>query len=44
VARAVRLDGRDSVRLLYKLPPPGHAVYRDPTYLAPPRRRGSPAL
>jgi hypothetical protein len=43
-AKNVRLDGRDFVRLLYKLPPPEHKVYDDPTWLSPPIRRRSPAL
>jgi hypothetical protein len=40
VAKAVKLDGRDEIRLIYKLPLPGHPTYGDPMYLAPPRRRG----
>jgi hypothetical protein len=44
VARGVKLDGRDPVRLLYRLPPPGHAMYNDTAYLAPNRRRSAPSM
>ena len=43
VAKAVRLDGRDMVRLLYVLPKPGHTVYDSPAALTPPRTRRSTA-
>ncbi|MBI4510894.1 MAG: hypothetical protein HY698_14775 [Deltaproteobacteria bacterium] len=42
VARDLRLDGRDLVRLVYKLPPPGHKVYENTAFLTP--RRIGPAL
>lgn len=42
-AREVRLDGRDAVRLMYKLPPPEHPVYANPTYLFP-RKPASPSM
>ena len=38
-ATAVKLDGRDAVRLLYKIPPPGHPVYGNTTFLKPKARR-----
>lgn len=38
-ARAVRLDGRDHVRILYKLPPPGHRAYSVTRFLTPRVRR-----
>lgn len=45
VATAVKLDGRDVVRLFYKLPPPGHPVYDNVTYLkAKVPRRSVPAM
>ena len=44
VAKAVKLDGRDQIRMIYKLPVPGHAAYSDPTWLHPPRRRSGSAL
>ena len=37
VAKAVRLDGRDLVRLLYVLPKAGNAVYDNVTPLKTPR-------
>ncbi len=40
VAKAVRLDGRDMVRLLYAMPRLGHAVYDNLSVLTPPRRSG----
>jgi rare lipoprotein A (peptidoglycan hydrolase) len=44
-ATAVRLDGRDGVRLIYRLPQPGHPVYSNTTYLkAKPRRSLAPAM
>jgi hypothetical protein len=39
-AKSVNLDGRDFVRMVYKLPKPGHAVYANPLALNPPRRAG----
>jgi rare lipoprotein A (peptidoglycan hydrolase) len=39
VAKAVRLDGRDVVRLLYLLPKRGHPAYDNPTVLKSPPRR-----
>lgn len=45
VATAVRLDGRDGVRLFYRLPQPGHPVYDNTTYLqAKPRRSQVPSM
>jgi hypothetical protein len=46
VATAVRLDGRDGVRLLYQLPEPGHPVYDNVTYLKarPIRRSSAPSM
>jgi rare lipoprotein A (peptidoglycan hydrolase) len=45
VATAVRLDGRDGVRLIYGLPKPGHPVYDNTTYLKPKIRRSqAPAM
>jgi hypothetical protein len=43
VARAVRLDGRDMVRLIYKLPAPGHKTYSDTRFLQPKIRKTGPA-
>ena len=43
VAKAVRLDGRDLVRLLYVLPKPGHATY-DNTSVLKARRSSSPSM
>jgi rare lipoprotein A (peptidoglycan hydrolase) len=40
VAKAVRLDGRDMVRLLYVMPKQGHSVYDNASVLTPPRRSG----
>jgi hypothetical protein len=37
VAKAVRLDGRDVVRLLYLLPKQGHAVYDNQTVFKTPK-------
>ena len=37
-ARDVRLDGRDLVRIYYKLPPPSNPVYSNTSFLVPPRR------
>lgn len=34
-AKKARLDGRDMVRIFYKLPPPGHRNYNDTRYLTP---------
>ncbi len=34
-ASSVKLDGRDAVRLIYKLPKPGHPVYSNTTFLRP---------
>jgi hypothetical protein len=45
VATQVRLDGRDGVRLFYRLPRPGHPVYENTTYLKPKVRRSqAPAM
>ncbi len=41
VAKAVKLDGRDWVRLLYMMPKPGHTVYESPATLAPHARRSA---
>jgi hypothetical protein len=41
VARAVKLDGWDNIRMIYRLPTPGHPAYDDPTWLAPRRRSRS---
>jgi len=44
-ATAVRLDGRDGVRLIYKLPRPGHPVYDNASFLTlKPRRSSAPAM
>lgn len=44
-ARAARLDGRDFVRVLYRLPPPSQpGAYVDTRYLSPRGRRVGPAL
>lgn len=44
-ARAARLDGRDMVRLFYKLPDADHAVYSNRTFLAPRRsRKNAPSM
>jgi rare lipoprotein A (peptidoglycan hydrolase) len=42
-ANAVRLDGRDLVRLIYRLPLPGHPVYDNDRFLKPKVRRSSAA-
>jgi rare lipoprotein A (peptidoglycan hydrolase) len=42
-ARAVRLDGRDMVRLIYKLPEPGHKTYSVTRFLQPKIRKNGPA-
>lgn len=34
-AKGARLDGRDLVRILYKLPAPGHKIYGDARFLTP---------
>lgn len=44
VAKAVRLDGRDVVRLLYLLPKWGNAVYDNATPLRAQRRSSRPAM
>ena len=38
-ASKIRLDGRDPVRLVYRLPKPGHPVYGNTTFLKPKVRR-----
>ena len=44
-ATAVRLDGRDAVRLIYQLPVPGHPVYDNVAYLkAKVPRRSAPSM
>lgn len=43
-ARAARLDGRDLVRILFKLPPPGDRTYSDTRFLAPPPKRRTAGL
>jgi rare lipoprotein A (peptidoglycan hydrolase) len=44
-ASAVKLDGRDLVRLIYKLPAAGHPTYDNPRFLKPKVRRSSaPAM
>src|SRR5688572_350786 len=40
-AKAARLDGRDLVRLIYKLPPADHPVYDNTAFLQPRKRRGA---
>ncbi len=42
-ARAVNLDGRDAVRLIYRLPPPDHPMYGNTAFLTP-TRKGQPNL
>lgn len=43
-AREARLDGRDVVRLIYKLPAPGHPTYANTRFLTPKVRKTGPAL
>jgi hypothetical protein len=43
VARAARLDGRDMVRLIYKLPEAGHPTYANTRFLVPKVRKNGPA-
>jgi rare lipoprotein A (peptidoglycan hydrolase) len=42
-ARAAKLDGRDRVRLIYKLPEPGHPTYSNTRFLVPKVRKNGPA-
>jgi len=43
VAKAVKLDGKDMVRLIYKLPEPGHKTYANKRFLVPKIRKNGPA-
>ncbi|MSP16024.1 MAG: hypothetical protein EXR73_05330 [Myxococcales bacterium] len=38
-AKKARLDGRDFVRLIYRLPDPGHKTYRETRFLRADRNR-----
>ena len=43
-ARAARLDGRDLVRLIYRLPPADHPTYDKPKFLKPRRSTAGPSI
>lgn len=40
-ARGAKLDGRDLVRIIYKLPPAGHKVYGNARFLRPKPAKGT---
>jgi hypothetical protein len=42
-AKSVKLDGRDNVRLIYQLPPPGHKAYSVTRFLSPKTKKSGPA-